>query len=100
MGTVLNTSKLQTSKSQLNQIGASLEQVVKGERDLDGAVEMYKNALKINHENYFACHGAGVCFLLAEEYPIARAYADARVQKIYAGTNEIMKEIIGRSMGF
>jgi acyl-CoA dehydrogenase len=32
------------------------------------------------------------------EYPVARAYADARVQKIYAGTNEIMKLIIGRSM--
>lgn len=34
------------------------------------------------------------------EYPIARAYVDARVQRIYAGTNEIMKEIIGQSMGF
>ena len=34
------------------------------------------------------------------EYPIARAYADARVSSIYAGTTEIMKEIIGRSMGF
>ena len=33
------------------------------------------------------------------EYPIARAYLDARVQSIYGGTNEIMKEIIGRSMG-
>ena len=33
------------------------------------------------------------------EYPIARAYLDARVTSIYAGTNEIMKEIIGRSMG-
>ena len=33
------------------------------------------------------------------EYPIARAYVDARVQRIYGGTNEIMKEIIGRSMG-
>jgi alkylation response protein AidB-like acyl-CoA dehydrogenase len=33
------------------------------------------------------------------EYPIARAYADARVTRIYGGTNEIMKEIIGRSMG-
>mgnify|MGYP000745246457 CR=1 FL=1 len=32
------------------------------------------------------------------EYPVARAYADARVQKIYAGTNEIMKLIIGRSL--
>ena len=34
------------------------------------------------------------------EYPIAKAYADARVGRIYGGTNEIMKEIIGRSMGF
>jgi long-chain-acyl-CoA dehydrogenase len=34
-----------------------------------------------------------------EEYPIARAYRDARVQTIYGGTNEIMKEIIGRSLG-
>jgi alkylation response protein AidB-like acyl-CoA dehydrogenase len=32
------------------------------------------------------------------EYPIARAYVDARVQKIYGGTNEIMKELIARSL--
>jgi len=32
------------------------------------------------------------------EYPIARLYADARVQKIYAGTSEIMKELISRSL--
>ena len=33
------------------------------------------------------------------EYPIAHAYLDARVQTIYGGTTEIMKEIIGRSLG-
>ncbi len=33
------------------------------------------------------------------EYPIARAWADARVQRIYGGTNEIMKEVITRGMG-
>ena len=33
------------------------------------------------------------------EYPITRAYADARVQRIYGGTNEIMKEVITRAMG-
>ena len=33
------------------------------------------------------------------EYPIARAYVDARVTRIYGGTNEIMKEIIGKSLG-
>jgi len=32
------------------------------------------------------------------EYPIARAYLDARVQTIYGGTTEIMKEIVGRSL--
>ena len=32
------------------------------------------------------------------EYPIARAYADARVQRIFGGSSEIMKEIIGRRL--
>jgi alkylation response protein AidB-like acyl-CoA dehydrogenase len=41
-------------------------------------------------------HG-GYGFML--EYPIARAFGDARVTRIYGGANEIMKEIIGRSMG-
>jgi len=33
------------------------------------------------------------------EYPIGRAYADARITRIYGGTTEIMKEIVGRSLG-
>ena len=33
------------------------------------------------------------------EYPIAKAYLDTRIQTIYGGTTEIMKEIIGRTMG-
>ena len=33
------------------------------------------------------------------EYPIARAFTDARITRIYGGTTEIMKEIIGRSLG-
>jgi alkylation response protein AidB-like acyl-CoA dehydrogenase len=33
------------------------------------------------------------------EYPVARAYLDTRVQTIYGGTTEIMKEIIGRDLG-
>ena len=32
------------------------------------------------------------------EYPIARIWADARVQRIYAGSNEVMKEVIGCSL--
>ena len=34
-----------------------------------------------------------------EEYDVARAWADARVSKIWAGSNEIMKEVIGRDLG-
>jgi acyl-CoA dehydrogenase len=32
------------------------------------------------------------------EYPVARAFADSRVQRIYGGTSEVMKLIIGRSL--
>ena len=32
------------------------------------------------------------------EYPIARAFVDSRVQPIYGGSNEIMKELIGRTI--
>ena len=41
-------------------------------------------------------HG-GYGFMI--EYPIAHDYADAAVQSIYAGTNEIMKVIIARRLG-
>ena len=32
------------------------------------------------------------------EYPIARMYTDARIQRIYGGTSEIMKEVISRAL--
>ena len=34
-----------------------------------------------------------------DEYPISRMFANARISRIFAGSNEIMKEIIGRSLG-
>ena len=39
--------------------------------------------------------GYGYC----EEYPIARAWRDTRVMSIFAGTNEIMKNIVAKFMG-
>ena len=34
-----------------------------------------------------------------DEYPISRLWRDGRVQSIYGGTTEIMKEIVGRGLG-
>jgi acyl-CoA dehydrogenase len=35
-----------------------------------------------------------------DEYEVSRLWRDARVTRIYGGTNEIMKEIVGRALGF
>ncbi|GAA2400588.1 hypothetical protein GCM10009856_06160 [Mycolicibacterium llatzerense] len=40
--------------------------------------------------------GYGYGYVL--EYPIARMFVDSRAQKIYAGANEVMKELIARSL--
>ena len=40
-------------------------------------------------------HGGAVYM---NEYPIARLWRDARVQRIYGGTSEIMKEVVGRAI--
>jgi long-chain-acyl-CoA dehydrogenase len=47
-------------------------------------------------DNCVQLHG-GYGFM--DEYRVARFWADARVSKIWGGTNEIMKDLIGRSMG-
>jgi len=65
--------------------------------DLETAMAKYwatENLKKIVDEclQFFGGYG------YMEEYPIARAYRDVRVQTIFAGTSEIMKEIISRSV--
>ena len=52
-----------------------------GNRVMDECVQLYD--------------GAGYM----DEYRISRMHRDARISRIFAGTNEIMKEIIGRSLG-
>ena len=47
-------------------------------------------------DNCVQLHG-GYGYML--EYPVAKAFIDSRVQTIYGGTTEVMKEIIGRSLG-
>ena len=55
-----------------------------------------KAKVQVRHA-LWAAGARGYGFMM--EYPIAQAYADARVQRIYGGTNEIIKEVISRSLG-
>jgi alkylation response protein AidB-like acyl-CoA dehydrogenase len=64
------------------------------EREVAPHHERWRDAHEIDRELWLAAYG------YMDEYPVARAWADARVTKIWAGTNEIMKELIGRSLGF
>ncbi|GGU17412.1 acyl-CoA dehydrogenase family protein [Nocardioides albus] len=79
-------------------IDECIELHVKGELDIP-TVAMAKywcseRAMKVV-DKCVQMHGG---YGYMEEYPIARAFTDLRVQQIYAGTTEIMKEIISRSL--
>jgi acyl-CoA dehydrogenase len=60
-------------------------------------VKWYTTEMQKRHTDECLQFFGGYGYMM--EYPIARAYIDARIQTIYAGTTEIMKEIIGRSLG-
>ena len=70
---------------------AALQKIVVGKDELfaaEAASDVTRRAVQL-----FGGYG------YMNEYPIAQLYKDARVQRIYGGTNEIMKEVITRSMG-
>jgi alkylation response protein AidB-like acyl-CoA dehydrogenase len=73
-------------------------------RHMEGKLDAYEGAAaklystELQWEIVDAClqlHG-GAGYM--NEYPIARLWRDARVQRIYGGTSEIMKELVGRSL--
>ena len=71
---------------------------IRGELDVETAAMAKWWTTQMNGNVIDEClqlHG-GYGYIL--EYPIARMYADARVSRIYGGSNEIMKEVIARSM--
>lgn len=79
-------------------INRCLELHIQGELTVDMAAQLKLWTTEMQCEVLDAClqlHG-GYGYMW--EYPIARSWADARVQKIYAGTNEVMKEIIARAL--
>lgn len=75
-----------------------IEQVIKGELSVEGACAAkywVSDLLSKVVDECVQLHG-GYGYML--EYPIARAYIDSRANRIYGGTNEIMKELISRSI--
>ena len=74
------------------------------EQFLDGQLDEITSAMAKYWLTERECHIVDECVQLhggygyMMEYPIARMWADSRVQRIYAGTNEIMKEVIAWSL--
>jgi len=88
-------TKAEVFRSFINDCVARL---IKGKLDAATASMAKYWGSQIQNEIMDEClqlHG-GYGYIL--DYPISRMYADARVQKIYGGSNEIMKELIARSI--
>ncbi|MBJ8343857.1 acyl-CoA dehydrogenase family protein [Antrihabitans sp. YC2-6] len=75
-----------------------IERHLRGELDAASASMAKAYATEVQCEVIDRCVQlfGGYGYML--EYPIARMYADSRAQKIYAGTTEVMKELIARSL--
>ena len=71
---------------------------------MEGALDTQLASMAKLHSTETACRVLDECLQLFGgygymwEYPVARAWADARVQRIYGGTSEIMKELIARTL--
>ncbi|ADG97423.1 acyl-CoA dehydrogenase domain protein [Segniliparus rotundus DSM 44985] len=79
-------------------VDRSIEFHLRGELSIpDAAIaKLYSTERQVHVvDRCLQLHG-GYGYML--EYPIAQAYVDSRIQTIYGGTSEVMKEIIGRSM--
>lgn len=74
------------------------------QQHLDGQLDATTASMAKLHLTDLQCRVMDECVQLhggygyMNEYPIARMFRDARVQRIYGGTNEIMKVLIGRSL--
>lgn len=82
-----------------NYVDAQISALNAGELSADDAAKAKWWVTELENEVISRCLQLFGGWGYMEEYPIARAFRDARVQTIYGGTTEIMKEIVGRSLG-
>jgi acyl-CoA dehydrogenase len=75
-----------------------IERCVSGELDLQSAVMCKYSASDVSYRVIDECLQLFGGYGYMREYPISRAWVDARIHKIYGGSNEIMKDIIGKGI--
>ena len=75
-----------------------LQRSVAGDLDLQSAVMCKYIATDVSYRVIDECLQLFGGYGYMREYPISRAWVDSRIHKIYGGTNEIMKDIIGKSI--
>jgi alkylation response protein AidB-like acyl-CoA dehydrogenase len=94
--------KLAEIKTEIEMLGAFLDRLA---AELEqGSLTADRAAMAKMWSTEFQCRAIDTCLQMfggygyMEEYPISQLYADARVQRIYGGTSEIMREIVARSI--
>jgi acyl-CoA dehydrogenase len=88
-------TEIECNKAFLNQ---SIDRYMEGKLDVPTAAMVKLSSTELQGRVTDAClqmHGG---YGYMTEYPVARAYVDARIQRIYGGASEIMKEVIARSL--
>ena len=79
-------------------IDRCIEQLVKGELDTETAAMAKWWVTDTQQKGIDECQQLFGGYGYMNEYMVCRMFADSRVQRIYGGTNEVMKELISRSL--
>jgi alkylation response protein AidB-like acyl-CoA dehydrogenase len=97
--TKFKLAELKTQAEVLRSFTADcLGRLVKGELDTATASMAKWWGSQVQNEVVDECVQLFGGYGFMAEYPVARLYGDSRIQKIYGGTNEIMKDLIARSL--
>ncbi|MDV7242696.1 MULTISPECIES: acyl-CoA dehydrogenase family protein [Rhodococcus] len=79
-------------------VDGCVEALVRGDLTADDAAGIKYKATELQWEVVDRCLQLFGGYGYMEEYPIARIWRDARIQRIYGGANEVMKDLVGRAV--